>query len=66
MAFSPDGQYIASGDQDGNVWFWDWKTTKNLRTFKAHDKVCAGVAWHPIEPSKVATCGWDSGLRYWD
>lgn len=48
------------------VWFWDWKSTKNYRTFKAHDKVCTGVSWHPIEPSKFATCGWDGTLRYWD
>lgn len=33
---------------------------------KAHDNVCIGVEWHPIEPSKVVTCGWDGVLKLWD
>ena len=28
---SPDGQFVASGDASGKVWFWDWKTSSVLR-----------------------------------
>jgi len=63
---SPDGKYVISGDAEGNVWFWDWKSCKIYKKIKAHDGVCIGVEWHPIEPSKVVTCGWDGRINYWD
>jgi pre-mRNA-processing factor 17 len=64
--FSPDGHFIMSGDADGKVWFWDFHTGRTLKTIKAHEKVCIGCEWHPIEPSRIATCGWDGVIHYWD
>lgn len=64
--FSPDGRFIMSGDGEGRCWFWDWKTCKVFRTVKCHEGVCMGVEWHPLEQSKVATCGWDGLIKYWD
>ena len=26
VGFSPDGKWVSSGDSEGNIVFWDWKT----------------------------------------
>ncbi|CAG8466193.1 10231_t:CDS:10 [Ambispora leptoticha] len=64
--FSPDGRFIMSGDSEGNLCFWDWKTCKLLKKFQAHDGVVNGCEWHPHETSKVVTCSWDGLIKLWD
>ena len=64
--FSPNGKFLASGDGDGTLWFWDWKTTKVYRRLKAHSHgPCIGAKWHPIAPSTMVTCGWDKVIKLW-
>ncbi|KAJ2158669.1 hypothetical protein GGF46_003602 [Coemansia sp. RSA 552] len=63
---SPDGRFLVSGDSEGQVWCWDWQTTRVVTRWRAHDKVAIGTAWHPRESSKVATCSWDGSIKYWD
>lgn len=55
-----------SGDADGKCYVWDWKTTKLYKKWKAHDGVCISALWHPHEPSKMLTAGWDGVIKYWD
>ncbi|XP_044742207.1 pre-mRNA-processing factor 17 isoform X2 [Chrysoperla carnea] len=66
LDFSPDMSYLISGDADGKCYVWDWKTTKLYKKWKAHDHVCINTLWHPHEPSKVVTAGWDGLIKYWD
>ncbi|UIZ25027.1 hypothetical protein KXD40_006677 [Peronospora effusa] len=67
VGFSPNGQYVMSGDGQGKLVFWDWKTTKMIKNLRAHDRgPTMGAIWHPLEPSKVISCGWDGLIKYWD
>ncbi|KAJ2556989.1 hypothetical protein GGH95_005256, partial [Coemansia sp. RSA 1836] len=65
-SFSPDGKFLISGDSEGQVWCWDWQTTRVMTKWKAHEKVTIATAWHPRESSRVATCSWDGTIKYWD
>lgn len=58
--------YVISGDADGKVFVWDWKTTRVLARWKAHQSVCSSVLWHPHETSKIASAGWDGLIKFWD
>ncbi|KAJ3254728.1 pre-mRNA-processing factor 17 [Boothiomyces macroporosus] len=61
--WSPDNRFIMSGDSEGKMWFWDYKTTKLYKKFQAHDKVITSCLWHPHESSKVATSSWDGTIK---
>jgi len=66
MAFSPDGQFLVSGDGNGSIFFWDWKKHKILQKYRAHTggpAICC--VWHPLEPTVMFTCGWDGVIKMW-
>lgn len=64
FAFSPDGQYIASGDSKGQTFIWDWKTTKVLKKFKplSNNLPITCLAWNPQETSKLCCAGNDGRI----
>ncbi len=66
LDFSPDGQFLASGDAQGRLAVWSWRRTSLIRTLDAHPQACVGVAWHPVEASTIATSGWDGSIKLWD
>ncbi|QKX53742.1 uncharacterized protein TRUGW13939_00822 [Talaromyces rugulosus] len=69
LTFSPDGQFLASGDSGGFACFWDWKTGKMYHKFQAGGREGSAVTcleWHPQETSKVVTGGLEGVIKYWD
>lgn len=66
LDFSPDGQFLTSGDSAGYVCFWDWKTCKMYHKLKASTQAITCVKWHPQETSKVVTAGMEGDIRLWD
>jgi pre-mRNA-processing factor 17 len=47
IGFSPDGRFLSSGDGQGNVVFWDWKSGKILKRLYAHKQVVIDHVWLP-------------------
>lgn len=41
LAFTPDGQYLLSGDEEGTLIAWDLKLAKRVSSSKAH----SGPIW---------------------
>ncbi|CAF4076151.1 unnamed protein product [Rotaria sp. Silwood2] len=67
LDFSSDmSSYVISGDADGRLAIWNWKTTRIFERIKAHDDVCIDAKWHWHEKSRVLTAGWDNVVKLWD
>lgn len=68
LGFSPDGHWLYTGDGEGKVSFWDYNTGNFMKKFKAHEKACMGAEFHPIDSSRLITCGWDdsNNIKIWE
>jgi WD40 repeat protein len=64
--FSPDGQWIVTGDQDGAVSLWELASAGRVhRTLRGHAATVSGVAFHP-DGTRLASCSLDGRVKVWD
>ncbi|MBI3001776.1 MAG: caspase family protein [Deltaproteobacteria bacterium] len=64
LAFSPDGELLASGDEK-TVRLSDLATGRNLRTLSGHTERVLSVAFSP-DGRWLTSGSWDKTVRLWD
>ena len=65
VAFTPDGNWLASGCNDGIVKIWQVNTAHCLQSFRAHRGLIFKVLFHPTQPLLISA-GSDGTTRIWD
>jgi WD40 repeat protein len=67
VAFSPDGQRLATGGKKNTVIIWDVETGRELQTLQGHNGEVYTVAFSPDEDGRwLASAGEDSAVKIWD
>ncbi|MCB2264430.1 MAG: hypothetical protein LGR52_16055, partial [Candidatus Thiosymbion ectosymbiont of Robbea hypermnestra] len=65
IAWSPDGQWLASASDDNTLRLWDPATGQPIRTLSGHEGEVNAVVFSP-DGQLLASASWDDTLRLWD
>lgn len=63
---SPDGNIIASGSNNGDVYLYNWLSGKLVLKFKNFHHPCIDISYHPMLPTVMATCSWNGEMSIWE
>jgi WD40 repeat protein len=64
LAFSPDGERLASASHDATLRIWEVKSGQTLQILKGHTAPVHGVAWSP-DGTRVVSGSLDKTARIW-
>ena len=65
VAFSPDGQTLASGSADDTIILWDATTGEYKETLIGHKRAVYSIAFSP-DGQTLASGSWDKTIKLWD
>ena len=65
LAFSPDGQTLATADNTSTITIWDSRTGGVRRQLRGHNRLVSYLAFSP-DGTKLASASWDSTVVVWD
>jgi serine/threonine protein kinase len=64
VAISANGQFIASGCLDGQIWIWDGATGELISNAIAHDSAVRGMVF-AADGKTLITASWDRTIKVW-
>ncbi|XP_006632457.2 WD repeat-containing protein 25 [Lepisosteus oculatus] len=63
--FSSDGLFLVTGSSSGTVHFYNYQSSRLIKTLSAHKQACVCVTFHPVMPAVAATCDWSGEINIW-
>jgi len=71
VTFSPDGQQVATGDANGNIYLWRVSDSQPLLRLQGHQGWVRSVRFYPVQPESqnsplLLSSSYDKTMKLWD